>query len=188
MKKLLLVLMVILGCCDYNYSQELYSIFPSNTKKQYRKEKLFFPKHRVKIKDGKYIYFKNKLIFSVPFSKNSNNQFEVFEDLDKNHFVIVTNVLRKDDIFAHTSTITRKHIYIIPLFDYDSVYYSNLNGLTVGTRKGYNLRKDYKDNFGILLEDINLGRLKIRFMIDLNGKEPYFKEFDIFPLGKCGNN
>ena len=183
MKRAILLIVFTFGISEYIYSQELYSISP-NTEKAYKKEKLYFPKHKVKIKNYNDVYYKNKLIFKCPFEKIYHHRFELFEDETGNQFVIITPVLNEENDYSSVNSVLRELIYIIPLSNASQILYSNLERSRIGTKRGYNTRHDWDDNYGTLMDSIDLTKMKIKIMIDNTGEEPYFKEFDIHELEK----
>ena len=180
----LVLIIIIMGVSDFIFAQEIYYISPIDARSSFEGDGFYFPNHDIKIENGICIYNKAKFLFKIPFGKIYRNHYEIFEDISKHQFIIVTTILKEKDDYPGVNSIPREHIYIISLDQPNKVYYTNLKGIRIVTRMGYNLNEESKERSGNLIEAINIDNNKIIIMRHEYRKKAYFEEFNIYELEK----
>ena len=62
MKKVLYSIIIILVFCNFTQAQDIFSIFPMNSKVDYEMKDRYFPEHNVNIKKWTDVYHLDKLV------------------------------------------------------------------------------------------------------------------------------
>ena len=111
---------------------------------QFKKRSEYFPTHNISFQKEK-AYLDNKLIFNSPMDMIYDYYYEIFVDVEKNKFLIITPIYKEYNDVSSVEGIIRNLIYIVPFSDLNNIYYSKLpeleeeriGGLRISSKKSF---------------------------------------------------